>query len=60
MRGKVYIFGDTFGACLRNVDALTSVVVRGGSEIPPIETLGGPGAVVAGCFMDNGVGAGGC
>ena len=50
---KLYSFGDTFGAGPRNVDAVTSVVVRGGSEIPPIVTVGGPSAAVAGCFMEN-------
>ena len=59
MRGKLYIFGDTFGAGPRNVYAVTLVVVRGGSEIPTIDTVGGPGAAVSGCFMDNDVGDGG-
>ena len=59
MREKIYSFGDTFGAGPRNVDAVTSVVVRGGSEISTIDTVGGPGATVAGCFMKNVAGAGG-
>ena len=54
---KIDIFGDTFCAGLQNVEALTSVFVRGGSEIPPIGTMGGSGATVAGCFMHNNVGA---
>ena len=58
--GKIYSFGDTFGAGPRNVDAVTSVVVRGGSEIQTINTMGGPGATVAGRFVDNAAGAGGC
>ena len=57
VRKKIDIFGDTFCAGLQNVEALTSVFVRGGSEIPPIVTMGGPGATVAGCFMHNNVGA---
>ena len=60
MREKLYSFGDTFGAVTRNVDAVTSVVVRGGSEVPPIDNVGGPGAAVVGCFMENNAGAGGC
>ena len=59
MREKLDSFGDTFGAGPRNVDAVTLVGVRGGSEIPTIDTVGGPGAAVAGCFMNNNVGAGG-
>ena len=60
MRRKLYSFGDAFGAGLRNVDAVTSVVVGGRSKIPTIDTVGRPGATVAGCFMDNDAGAGGC
>ena len=60
MREKLYIFGNTFGAGTQNVDAVTSVVVRGGSKVPPINTVGGPGAAVSGCFIDSDVGAGRC
>ena len=60
MRGKLYIFGDTFGAGPWNVDAVTSVVVRGWSEIPTINTVRGSGATVARCFMGNDAGDGGC
>ena len=57
MREIRYSFGDTFGAGPRNVDAVTSVVVRGGSDIPTINTVAVPGETVAGCFMDNNAGA---
>ena len=60
MRVKIYSFGDMFGVGLWNVDAVTSVVVRGGSKVPSIDTLGGPGAAVFGFFIDNDAGAGGC
>ena len=40
MREKFNSFGDKFGAGPRNVDAVTSVVVRGGSEIPNTNTVG--------------------
>ena len=60
MREKLYSFGDTFGAGPRNVDAVTSIVVMGGSEIPTIDTVGVPGATVARCFVENAAGAGGC
>ena len=53
MREKIYSFGDTFGAGKRNVDTVTSVVVRGGSKVPPVDTVEGPDAEVVGCFMDN-------
>ena len=53
VRGKLDIFGDTFGAAPRNVDAVTSVVIRGGSKIPTVDTVGSPGETVAGCFIDN-------
>ena len=57
MRKKLYSFGDTFCSGPQNVDAVTSLVVRGGSKIPTIDTVGGPCATVAGCFMDNDAGA---
>ena len=60
MREKIYSFGNTLGADTRIVDAVILVVIRGGSEVPPMDTVGGPGAAVAGCFMDNNAGAGGC
>ena len=60
VREKIYSFGDTFGAGPRNVDAVTSVMVRGKSEIPTINTVGGSDVTVAGCFVDNNAGAGGC
>ena len=41
MRVKLDSFGNTFGAGPRNVDAVTSVVVRVGSEIPTVNTVGG-------------------
>ena len=59
MRKKLYSFGDTFCSGPQNVDAVTSLVVRGGSKIPTIDTVGGPGATVAGCCFENGAGAGG-
>ena len=57
---KLDSFGDTFGAGPQNVDAATTVVVRGGSEIPTVNTVAGPGATIAGCFVNNDAGAGGC
>ena len=60
MREKIYSFGNMFGAGKRNVDSMTSVVVRGRSKVPLIDTMGDPGAAVAGCFMDNDAGSGGC
>ena len=60
MRGKLYSFGDTFGAGPLNVDAVTSLMVRGGSEIPTINTVGGPGVTISGCLVDNIAGAGEC
>ena len=38
---KLDSFGDTFGACPRNVNAVTLLVVRGGLEIPTFDTVGG-------------------
>ena len=60
VREKLDSFGDTFGAGPQNVDAVTSVVIRGGSKIPTVDTVGSPGETVAGCFIDNNAGAGGC
>ena len=60
MREKIDSFGDTLGAGLRNVDAVKTVVVRGGTKIPTVDTVGGPGAMITGCFVNNNAGAGGC
>ena len=60
MREELHSFGDAFCAGTWNVDAVTSVVVRGGAEVPPIDTVGGPGAGVIRCLMDNDLGAGRC
>ena len=59
VREKLDSFGDTFDAGPRNVDAVTTVVVRGGSKIPSVDTVGVPGATIARCFVDNDAGAGG-
>ena len=59
VRGKIDSFSDTFGAGPWNLDAVTRVVVRGGSEIPIFDTVGVPGATIAGCFANNDMGAGG-
>ena len=56
--GKIHSFGDAFCAGTWNVDAVTLLVVRGRSKIPPIDTMRGPGAVVARCLMENDSGAG--
>ena len=56
--GKIHSFGDAFCAGTWNVDAVTLVVVRGGSEVPPIDTVGGPGAAVSRCLMDDDLGDG--
>ena len=60
LRGKLDSFGDTFGVNLRNVDAVTTVVVRGGSKILTVDTVGGAGATIARCFVENDAGARGC
>ena len=60
MREKLHSFGDEFCAGTWNVDAVTSVVVGGGSEVPSIDTVGGPGAAVSRCLMDYDLGAGRC
>ena len=51
MGGKRHCFGDALCAGTWNVDAVTSVVVRGGSKVPSISTVGGPGAAVVRCLM---------
>ena len=51
MGGKLHCFGDAFCAGTWNVDAVTSVVVRGGSEVPSIDTVGVPGAAVGRCLV---------
>ena len=60
MREKLQSFGNAFCAGTWNVDAVTSVVVRGGSEVTSIDTVGGPGAAVVRCLIDYDLGAGRC
>ena len=58
--GKLHNFGDELCAGTWNVDAVISVVIRNGSEVTPIDTVGGLGAAVAGCLVDDNSGAGRC
>ena len=44
-------FGDAFCVGAWNVDAVTSVVARGRSEVPSIDTVGDPVAAVVGCLV---------
>ena len=60
VREKLHSFGDAFCAGTWNVYTVTLVVVRRGSEVPSIDTVGGSGAAVAICLMDNDLGAGRC
>ena len=48
---ELYCFGDAFCVSAGDVYAVASVVVRGGSEVPSIYTVGVPGAAVAGCLV---------
>ena len=59
MREKIHSFGDAFCAGTWNVDAVTSVVVWGGSNVPAINTVGVPGSAVARCLIDDDSGSGG-
>ena len=60
VREKLDSFGDTFGLGPRNVDVVTTIVIRGGSNIPTVDTMGVLGATIAGCFVNNDTGYGGC
>ena len=51
MGEKLHYFGDEFCTGTWNIDTVTSVVVRGGSEAPSIDTVGGPGAAVVKCLV---------
>ena len=51
MWGKLYCFGDALCASAWDVYAVALVVVRGGSEVTSIYTVGGPGAAVVGCLV---------
>ena len=48
---ELYFFGDAFCASAWDVDAVASVVVMGGSKVPSIYTVGGPGAAVVRCLV---------
>ena len=60
MGGKLHCFGDAFCASTWNVDAVTSVVVRGGSKVPSINTVGSPGVAVFRYLVDYDSGDGRC
>ena len=49
--GEFHCFGDALCAGTWNLDAVTSVVVRGRSEVPSIDTVGGPVAADDGCLV---------
>ena len=48
---ELHSLGDAFCAGIWNVDAVSSVVVRSGSGVTSIYTVGGPGAAVFGCLV---------
>ena len=48
---ELYCFGDALCVSAWDVDVVASIVVRGGSEVPYIYTVGGPGAAVFGCLV---------
>ena len=60
VREKLHSFGDAFCMGTWNVDAVTLLVVRGRSDVPSIDTVGGPGAAVVRCLVDYNLSAGGC
>ena len=60
MREKLHSFGNAFCGGMWDVDAVTSVVVRGGSEVPSINTVGGAGAAVVRRLVEYDSGAGRC
>ena len=60
MRRKLHSFDDAFCAGTWNVDAVTSVVVRGRSKVPSVDTVGGAVAAVVRCLVDYDSGAGRC
>ena len=51
MGEELHCFGDAFCAGVWDVDAMTLVVVRCGSKVPSVNTVGGVGAAVFGCFV---------
>ena len=51
MGGELRCFDDAFCAGTWDVDAVASVVVRGGYKVPSVNTVGGPGAAVVGCLV---------
>ena len=60
VRVKLHSFSDALCAGTWNVYAVTLVVVRGGSEVPSINTVWAPGAVVVRCLVEYYLGAGRC
>ena len=48
---ELYCFGDAFCGSVWDVEAVASAVVKGGSDVPSIYTVGGPGAAVVVCLV---------
>ena len=51
MWGKLNCFGNALFASAWNVYSVASVVLRGGSEVPTIYTVGGAGTAVVRCLV---------
>ena len=51
---------DAFGSCLGDVRAIASVVFHRRSEVPPLDSIGIPGASLIWFLVDEDLGAGGC
>ena len=48
-----YSVGDAFSACLRNVDVVALIMVKGGAEVPGVDGVGSPCASERKFFVHN-------
>ena len=46
-----YSVSDAFSTCLRNVDVLLPIMVKGGAKVPGVDGVGGPCAPDGGFFV---------
>ena len=58
MGKKLHSLGDAFGTGAGDVDAVAAVMLRGTTKVPPVDTMGRPGAANGGGFVDQDFGAG--
>ena len=50
----------TGGVGFRDINRVATIMFGGGTDVPTVDTVGGPSATLIGCFVKNHLGAEGC